>query len=407
MISFLFIAWLNVPTFTRRPWDFETYRLAARAAADGLNPYSADDLERVARRPVGMHFFYPPITLPLFLPFIGLSLPSAALLWLMIKTVVLVGLFQIWRKYFVPTVPLLLLCPAIAFAFNGSVIWDLRTGNVTIIQDLLIWLGLAAYVHGRRVLAAVGIVAGSIFKVLPAAFLLLLLFKVQDKRPSWKVVLVSLICLLILVFGASLFGFRWVPHFKSLSFAGPWGMANPSVLCVVNSLALRWNGAALPESSNLVLWLWYVLTLLLISAFALRRAWKAKDAMLWVLTLTPLFVLLNPRPVAYGYFMATPSALVLLSEPIRIWRSEIAALVISAQGILGAFLEYRDVWTTNLAFLVLLAFWLFYARSCSKSEKGHRGVHGIGPDAIQSLENHHSVGSSASRLVQTARGLSR
>ena len=371
LVSFLFAAWVVVPTFTRRPWDFETYLLAARTAEAGLNPYNPKDLEIVARRPVGMSFFYPPITIPLFRPFLHMSLPNATIAWLAIRVVAFLILFQIWRTQFLPTVPLFLLCLSAAFAFNGSVIWDLRTGNVTTIQDLFLWLGFAAYVRGRRLLAAVGILAGSIFKLIPAMFLVLLLLRVGDRRPSWKTVLISLLAFLIVVFAAPLLILPWSPQLlSSLAFGGPWGMANPSALNLINSLAVHSHGVSLPENLNILVWLYYAVTLLLVSVFALRRAWVSEDATLWVLTLTALFVLLNPRPVAYGYFLAIPAMFALVPEALKFWRLGTVALAISAQAVVGAFVRYEDAWMTNLAFLILLTLWLLYAYWCARQAIG-------------------------------------
>src|SRR6185295_155508 len=176
LIALLGAAWCVVPTFTRRPWDLETYVLAARAMQAGLNPYSPASLEMVAGRPVGMLFIYPPVTIPLFYPLAPMSFPLATALWLGIRVVALLFLFQIWRRL-LPEVPAFFLALAVAFGFNGSVIWDLRTGNVTVLQDLFLWLGFAWFVQGRHGLSAAGILVGSLFKLLPAAFLGLLLVR--------------------------------------------------------------------------------------------------------------------------------------------------------------------------------------------------------------------------------------
>ena len=215
-------------------------------------------------------------------------------------------------------------------------------------------------------MAALGILAGSIFKLVPALFLILLLLPTRDQRPSWGIVLATLVCFLVLVFGAPLVLLPWSPQvFQGFTFEGPWGVANPSALSLINSLVVHLRGSPLSWASNVMLWLCYAILLLLISVFPLYRAWMSKEPALWVLTLTPLFVLINPRPMAYGYFLAVPAMFALVTEALKVWRTEMVALAVSAQAIAGTVVQYRDPWTTNLAFLVLLALWLTYSRWCT------------------------------------------
>jgi hypothetical protein len=301
----------------------------------------------------------------LFYPLASMSFPQAAALWLGIRVIVLLFLFQIWRGL-LPAIPVFFLALAAAFGFNGSVIWDLRTGNVTVLQDLLLWLGFAAYVQGRHALSAVGILVGSLFKLVPAAFLGLLLVRTGRRGSSGRVVLVAAVCLASLVFLPTLV-VPWSPHFlRGLAFKGPWGMANPSALNLINMLSISSTGAPLEESSNVHVWLYYAATILVLSVPAIRRAWISMEPSLWVYTLTPLFVLLNPRPVAYGYFLAIPAMFAVVSQALGRWRFQLIALIVSAQGIVGAFVQYRDPWTTNLAFIVLVGLWTLYAIWCAR-----------------------------------------
>jgi hypothetical protein len=289
----------------RRPWDLETYVLAARAAQAGLDPSSPASLEVIAGRAVGMQFLYPSVTLPLFFPLAQLPIPAATVVWLAVKLVALLVLFQIWRGL-LPKVPLVILAPAAGLAFNASIVWDLRAGNVTAVQDLLIWLGLAAYVRGQRAIGAGGIVASALFKIVPATFLCLTVLPTRW-RPAWGLLLVSAVCLLLLIYGLPAIGLGWAPPVTpGLAFAGPWGASNPSALGLANSFSLRSTGLELPQTNNVLLWLTYAGILGLVSLFPLRRAWAARDAALWVFTLTPLFVLFQPRPMALDTFSQSP-----------------------------------------------------------------------------------------------------
>src|SRR5262249_24479765 len=167
---FLVPAVIFVPTTIRQPWDFKTYWFASRAATQGLNPYDMADLSRVAGGAVGMPFLYPPITLPLLAPLTALPVETAAQVWIWIKLPLLVALVMIWRRYFLSGIHLLLLAFVAVLGFNAASVWDIRSGNVAMLEQLLLWVGFAAYTQERRRMFALCVVAAALFKILPAAF---------------------------------------------------------------------------------------------------------------------------------------------------------------------------------------------------------------------------------------------
>ncbi|HET9250774.1 MAG TPA: glycosyltransferase family 87 protein, partial [Candidatus Eisenbacteria bacterium] len=293
LVAMLAAAPLLVQTSARQPWDFETYWYAARAAISGGDPYSPDQLAHVADRPVAMPFVYPPITIPVFAPFTLSPVLEARWIWLTLKVVAILALFQVWRRRIVPEVPLIPLAFATAFGFNAASIWDLKTGNVSGFEQLLLWLGLAAYVQGRQAVSAVRIVAGSLFKLLPAAFLALLVVPAKDREQSWKVPTIALLLVAALVLVPTLLGPEWTRgYLGNFPDERPWGYVNPSALGLIDTLLDRHDGSLLKESlPNLVLWGVYVLLVCVISIRPVRRALQAKSPMLWVMTATPLFVL--------------------------------------------------------------------------------------------------------------------
>ena len=66
-------------------WDFKTYLLAARAAAQGLNPYDIESLGAIGGRPAPFPWLYPPITLLPFQALAHLPLPAALATWAALK----------------------------------------------------------------------------------------------------------------------------------------------------------------------------------------------------------------------------------------------------------------------------------------------------------------------------------
>src|SRR3990172_4084231 len=186
LLLFLWVAWLLVPTSARRPWDFETYYYASTAVQGGLDPYKASDLASLAGRPVGMPFIYPPVVLPLLLPLTNLPIDAAIVAWLGAKVLLLAILVQIWRVCFLAGMNPILLSAVAAFGFNAAAIWDLKTGNVAILEQLLLWSAFAFYKQDRRYPFACLVAAAALFKIMPIAFLGLLLVPSQRRAGSWR-----------------------------------------------------------------------------------------------------------------------------------------------------------------------------------------------------------------------------
>src|SRR4030095_16139597 len=124
-------------------------------------------------------------TLAMFLPFTWLSVPSGILVWLVVKLVLLGILVVIWRREFVPQASWPLVLGLTFFGFNAAVLWDLRTGNVSVLEQLLLWLPFARYAGGHRKSFAALVVAASIFKLQPILFLALLLRPDETGRSSF------------------------------------------------------------------------------------------------------------------------------------------------------------------------------------------------------------------------------
>src|SRR5882672_5225161 len=200
LLGFLLLVPLLVTTSARRPWDFETYWYASSAALHGLDPYNQEQLSQLAGRPVQMPFVYPPTTTAFFAPFTLLSFWDGRWIWLALNLVALMALVHVWRRHLAESVPSTALCIATAFGFNASTIWALKTGNVAIVEQLLLWLGLTAIIADRRVRSAVCVVAASVFKLMPAAFLGLLILPMKGRRPRWMLLAISTLALLALIF---------------------------------------------------------------------------------------------------------------------------------------------------------------------------------------------------------------
>ena len=315
------LAWLVVFAVRNRAvqWDAGTYHLAARAALAGLDPYSMENLTRLANGKIVFYpFVYPPIGLLPFLPLALLSLATALDLWISLKVVLIVVLVVLWRGVArgVEWLPLALVG---LLSYGASALWDLRAGNMGIVEAALVWMGLAAFVRGRRTAFAAWIVAASCFKLTPAVLLLLLLTPTGDRRASATRLAIAVLALVALVWGPLWIGpaAHWRGFLSNLGEIFPVGASNPSMLALFLTYA-----RTLMSSEDLALglavggWLLFVAAVLAISARWLLATWRARDARRWVFTAVWLYVLLAPRPMAYGFVVAAPAAVALVPPPL-------------------------------------------------------------------------------------------
>src|SRR5437773_4064188 len=135
-------------------WDFETYYYAATALRTGLNPHEPGVLSTVAGRPIELPFLYPSISLLVFLPLSTLPLKLASLGWLGFQCLLAATLISIWRREFLSSIAPDLLLTVALLGYDLALLWGLRTGNISLLEQALLWMGFAAYARGKLWVAA-------------------------------------------------------------------------------------------------------------------------------------------------------------------------------------------------------------------------------------------------------------
>ena len=365
LVILLLLALQVVRLSLQRPWDTETYWYAATAVLQGLNPYDPGHLSRIAHRPVGMPFLYPPVTLLFFMPLTLVPVLEAAEAWVVVKVGLLYVLIQIWRR-FLPRVHPVLLAAAAVFGFNAAAIWDLKTGNIAILEQVLLWTGFAAYANGRRRAFAAWIVAGSLFKLQPILFLLLLLVPSREGRRDGRLLFGALAAWAGLVFLPALLGPAWArDYLHPAATEAPWGTASPSALGFIHMLL---GDRATPLLAYpyraLLLLVAYEALLIGLSLPAWNRLRRDGDPARWVMAGVVFYSLVVPRMMAYSYLLVVAPAFALLAPLARrLGGPAVVAALLCAQALLAPvfWLDYRSPGWANLPFLLLLAIWLAYA----------------------------------------------
>jgi hypothetical protein len=355
------------PLVRYTPWDFETYYFAAKAAGQGVDPYDAENLVALARRPVGMPFVYPPVTLPIFAPFTLLEVSIADLIWRGLCFASLAVLVWIWITRFLPRLDPLLLSIALAFGLNTAALWGLRVGNVAILEAVLLWTALACYIDGRRVVFTVLVVLASIFKILPIVFLALLLVpsKTSPARPLFAAS--GLVALGALVLVPIWLGPPWaLGYFQHLPSIRPIGLTNPSALGFFDTIlgSGRYEPAPLGQQLNpaLALWAAYAVAIAACSLAPMRRSWIKSDLRTLTLESVTVFVLLSPRPMIYSYVMLVAPVFAFGRPALKHVGGDVLVFLLLIAPVVGNLFGFRTrtLFWDNYPFFLALAIWLMH-----------------------------------------------
>ena len=163
-------------------WDFMIYYFAGKAHSLGLDPYVTSNLAQISGKAIWLPYVYPPLTLWFFRLFTLLPFETAYILWLTLKIALAFGLLYIWKKYFLAHTWSLLFCFVMVFAYDSALFWDIRSGNLSLVEQFVLWAAFVAFLKEKPLVFAGLIVVVSLFKITTLAFLLLL----PVSRMRWK-----------------------------------------------------------------------------------------------------------------------------------------------------------------------------------------------------------------------------
>ncbi|NIN04821.1 MAG: DUF2029 domain-containing protein, partial [Anaerolineae bacterium] len=223
--------WIHFDTYQR---DLRTYYYAGRAFAAGLDPYDLGVLSNLASTPLALPFLYPPAVLPLFRLLSSLEFSTAYYLFLGLKIAVLILLLGCWKKDFLPEMGFAFLVFSL-LAFNAAIYVDLRVGNISLVEQGLIWLSFSFLLRKRVLLYCLMILLAASFKLMPLLFLALLLLN-EDKRRF-----IYLAGSLLLFLSVQALSFLLAPNLfraflNGLGGLDERGVVNPSTMAMLRDL---------------------------------------------------------------------------------------------------------------------------------------------------------------------------
>jgi len=159
-------------------WDFKRYYFAGRLSLLGYNPYNFEKMLQLFgdQLPLKMPFLYPPYTLIFFRLLSRLSMLKAYYLFFILKFFMYGFLIAIWKKVFFKGSNIFYFLLFIAVSiFSEGVCADFSTGNISVIEQLLFWIGIVCFVKRKLILSGIFILFSASFKFLLSSFLVLFL----------------------------------------------------------------------------------------------------------------------------------------------------------------------------------------------------------------------------------------
>lgn len=346
-------------------WDFKTYYAAAQAFRAGLDPYEPANLNRFVAGSGEFPFIYPPLVLYAFAPFTALSLGAAAKAWLLVQLLALGGLLWLWHRYLVPLTRHPLVAPFLLYAFSSALAVDLVAGNVSLVEELGLWLGFAFLLRGRvwPFCLCVGLVAQ--IKLVPA--LLLGLLWIVPTRARWRAlgagVLGTLGALGINFLLNPAYALRFLRAAAGRDERGPFNMSSLALWRdLVDEIGRPW--APVPPWVAQVFW---GVSALALGVVTLRVALRhqagpgAQDLRTRLCLGLLAYGLVLPRFMSYSYILLLAPALYLLTtQPLR--RVPLVAILIllPPQWIVPPYVSFVMAY---LPFFTALLLWYELVRS--------------------------------------------
>jgi len=321
------------------------YRAAAGAYAEGRDPYAPGALLGEGGRTQALPFVYPPVALPLLRPLLLLDARTTALVFFALKMAAAAFLVVLWRRAFFPDdlggACLYLVC---ALGYAQTIKMDLRAGNISVFEQVLIWVGLVAFLRGRPWICAALIAAAALFKLTSAVLLVILLV---DRRRRGVAAALTAAGALAAVHGLSavlrpdLFG----AFLRSAAALDDRGQTNPASLALIRDGLERLVREPGPEHLDWIVYGGWVLLIGLTSLEAARRQGMPGALECFA------YALAAPRFKDYSYILLIPPSVYVVVHVLRG-----AALRILALALLCTHFFAYQSWVAALAlFTALLA----------------------------------------------------
>ncbi len=169
LLVFLYAARVVINLPPDAQWDCGIQYASAQAFVNGQNPYDRHE-------GVSWEYVYTPESLLRFAPMALFYQAAACAGKLYLKLGLLLALVVLWRRKFLAEEGDGWFYVFCLLAFNSTIYLDVRASNVSIEEQFLVWVGFYFFLRRNYTAFSGFIIAASLFKGLPALFLLVLWF---------------------------------------------------------------------------------------------------------------------------------------------------------------------------------------------------------------------------------------
>jgi len=283
-------------------WDFQMFYGSATDFLQGTSPY----------RGKGLSFYHPPLTLYLYELFAHLPRNLAYELWLALK----IAAFLIWNRHFLKLDLAWTTVVYFILAYNATIYADLVSGNISIFEQLGLWIGFAALLQGGYALFSLCVVLVAQFKLTPIFFAVLLLL--APKRPQWLWFAVCVVGFVAVFLLNLLFQPALLKDFFTVAAAlDERGANSPGTLAFVRDVFDRIGGPSFSERTRADEAI-FAVAALAIGVFSLtvvvrhRRANAEPNSKLIVYFACLAYALAVPRMKTYSYILLLIPTLALI-----------------------------------------------------------------------------------------------
>lgn len=299
--------------------DFWSYYHAALAWQRGLDPYKYFNLLEVATTPFTpvpeTPFLYHPVVLLLFTLFTAVPFGISSAVFAGILALALLALIVLWFNTLIPVLStfksFLFLCLLI-FGFDFALAVALVSGNVSIIESLLVWIALAALVKENPNRFVAVILVSAIFKVLPLIFLpLIFLVPVTSgtlRRSGLFLIVFALIWSSPVLWAPDLMQ----SYLTAATSRFELGRLNPCTL----AFSVDLMGG---DGKGFLLYCALAAAVGLVTIWRIRRTYVSADKVMRLCVAIFACALIAPRFKNYSYVLLVPPALLASNRAWPLW----------------------------------------------------------------------------------------
>jgi glycosyl transferase family 87 len=328
--------------------DLRIYRAAAQAYAEGRNPYEPGALIGPAGNRQELPFVYPPVSLPLMRVLLVFDHRTTYFVFFVLKAAAAAALIVLWRRRLFPDDDLAGACLYLfcALAYAQTLKMDLRAGNISVFEQVLVWTGAIALLRGRPWVYAALVAAAALFKLTTAALLIVLLL---DRSRRSATALVSGLAGLAVVHGisAALRPDLFAAFLRNAAALDDRGKTNPASLALIRDGLERLAGGPVPAHLDMIVYGLGVLLVGLTTLSVARRQGSAGNLECVFFA----YALASPRFKDYSYILLIPPSVHVVVTVLKGFAPRLVAVLL----VCTHFFAYQSWVAALVLFIALLA----------------------------------------------------